>query len=237
MPIVYACIVPTASAPGTHRTADAIELAAAELRDIAPEVALIVTPPAEARRNAIGVATQGEIAIDAPISQAVLAAARALTMPAEESHAPDAIDCPEVVREAFGQASIALVSVSVLSTREHVELGRALARAAEGDVRRIAVVCCGTLAGARGPGEPGDAFDRHYRTAIEDWDVRWLTGLDAETRRRAREDGAAQTAVLMGALSRSRMEAQVLSYEAPEGTGLLVASIDVLGDRRKKRRV
>ena len=236
MPIAYACICPPAVHPDGSRTADAVERMAEELRAAAPDLALVVTPPSRERRNAIGVATQGG-AIDVELARRVLDAAEALTMPSAELAAPDALACPKAVREALGGARLVVLSASVLAAREHVELGRAIARVLQDDERRIAIVCCGTLASARGPGEPGDVFDKHFRLAIEDWDVKWLAALDAETRRRAHEDCAAQTAVLMGALSRSRIQPRVLSYEAPEGVGLLVAAVDALGDRRKKRGV
>jgi hypothetical protein len=74
-------------------------------------------------------------------------------------------------------------------------------------------------------------FERHYQRAIEEWDVRWLAGLDAESRRLAGEDAVAQTAVLMGALSGARISARLLAHEA----GALVAAIEVLGPRRGRR--
>jgi aromatic ring-opening dioxygenase LigB subunit len=88
---------------------------------------------------------------------------------------------------------------------------------------------------ARGADPATGVFDKQYRRAIEDWDVKWLVGLDRELRRRAGEDAVAQTAVLMGALSPYRIQPRVLAYERSSAGGQLVAAIDVLGLRRRQR--
>jgi aromatic ring-opening dioxygenase LigB subunit len=105
----------------------------------------------------------------------------------------------------------------------------------------VAFICSADLSHALLPGAPngydpaGKVFDDQYRRAIEAWDVKWVTHLDSSFRRRAAEDAAPQTAVLMGALSGYRVQPRILSYEGPFGVGYLVAAIDVLGVRRKSR--
>lgn len=146
------------------------------------------------------------------------------------------------LREALGQASLLPMTPCRLEPRFHFELGRAIGRALSDYDRRVAFVCSADLSHSLSPEAPerydpaGRVFDERYRRAIEEWDVRWLMGLDSEFRTHAAEDAVAQTAILMGALSSSHIQPRVLSYEAPFGVGYLVAGIDILGPRRKAER-
>ncbi len=141
----------------------------------------------------------------------------------------------------MAEASLLPMTPSPLEPRFHFEFGRAIGRAVEGYERRVAFVCSADLSHALSPDAPerydpaGKVFDERYRRTIEEWDVKWLVGLDSDFRTHAAEDAVAQTAILMGALSGCRIQSRVLSYEAPFGVGYLVAAIDILGTRRASR--
>lgn len=242
MPIVYACIVPNTNAvEDTSRTAGALRRVAEELRALEPETALVATSRGWERRSTMGVVTAQQIdgiETDAGLAERVLAEARAADAHVVAlSRWEEGLDGLPALGEALAGARLLAIATARLSPREHFELGRAIARALEGYERRVAIVCAAGLSRATAADEPGRAFDKHYRRAIEEWDVKWLVALDSETRRRAAEDAVAQTAVLMGALSGSRIQPRVLSYEATDGAGELVVAIDVLGLRRKTRDV
>ena len=191
----------------------------------APCAIVIVAGPA--RGSSIGVGAES----NDDLAREIVAEAKAGALPV----APAArASLPEALSDALGGARLVTVQTSSLSAREHFEFGRAASRALERYEPTVAIVCIARLSTALGPGEPGRTFDARYGRAIEDWDVKWLSALDWNARRRVGEDAVAQTAVLMGALAGSRIERRVLAYEESEGAGALVAAIDVLGPRRKK---
>jgi len=229
MPLVYACICPHEAAPEGSRTASALQRVAEELAAFEAETALLVTSRG-GQHEAIGVLTApraGEHETDKALAHGALAQAATAGVRTTELRRWDApLPYPA---EALPGAQLVVVTTSWLEPRAHFELGRAAGRAIAEHERRVAIFCAAEL--SRGNDPAAGVFDRQYRRAIEDWDVKWLVGLDREFRRLAAEDAVAQTAVLMGALSGSRIQSRVLSYEASEGGGRLVAAIDVLGRR------
>ncbi len=141
----------------------------------------------------------------------------------------------------MAEASLLPITPCRLEPRFHFEFGRAIGRAVERYERRVAFICSADLSHALSPDAPerydpaGKVFDERYRRTIEEWDVKWLAGLDSEFRAHAAEDAVAQTAIMMGALSGYRIQPRVLSYEGPFGVGYLVAAIDILGRRREPK--
>jgi hypothetical protein len=224
MPIVYACIQP--QSPGeSERTVAACRAVSQELGAYEPELVVAIAAPPEPH-SMIGVSGDAEPAARAG------AEAKKDAIPVEAAlHIDDRL--AGLLREDIEAAAWLWITTARLGLRFHFEFGRALARAIEREERRIALVCLTDLSRTK-DARVARTFDEHYRRAVEEWDVKWLVQLDSETRRRAAEDAAAQTAVLMGALSGCRIQPRVVSYEAPEGGGLLVAAIDVLGPRRRE---
>ena len=224
MPVVYACIQPPPS--DSPRTAAARRAVAQEFASYDPELAIAIAALPGTRR-AIGVSGDAELAARA------IAEAKKDVIPIE---APQRIDdrLAGLLRDGVEAPAWVWITTARLAPRFHFEFGRALGRALGSDARRIAIVCLATLSRAGGE-RAGRQFDERYQRAIAEWDVKWLVQLDSETRQQAGEDAVAQTAVLMGALSGYRIQPRVVSYEAPEGVGLLVAAIDVLGPRRGER--
>jgi hypothetical protein len=175
----------------------------------------------------MSLATQIEGAeADRELAEQIAGEARALELPV-------AIGMRWRAEQPEGAAALLPVACSLLDARYHFEFGRAIARALDGYEPSVAAVC--EVETSRPPGAGGrfdpaaGSFDQQYRRAIERWDVKWLLHLDAEFRRSANESAVAQTAVLMGTLSGSRIQPRVLAQHQ----GQIVAAIDVLGPRRK----
>jgi hypothetical protein len=213
MPIVYACICPTAPPTEDSRTSDALRRVADELSGYEPELALFIAP---ARSGATKV---GVFASDNTISDAVATEAKADALPVEHLLRWTAGAPPLALAADVATLSIATCG---LDPRQHFEFGRAAARAIEPLERRIAIVCAIELSKANAQ------FNDHCRRALASWDVKSLVNMDASFRRAAREHAVAQVSLLMGALGGYRLQPRELSYEA----GQIVAAIDVLGTRR-----
>lgn len=260
MPLVYACICPhppLAHEGEARRTFEALRRVADEIASYQPETALLVGPPTS-RGQAIGVVTAPCIAGDfaqwgAP-GRFEYATDQELAARIQEEATQDDVRLKPVprwdgagdwgyagplyhLRAALETSRLLVITASPLAPRFHFDAGRAIGRALASHDRRVALICSAQLSHARGAGaasryDPaGRVFDERYRRAIEAWDVKWLVGLEAQFRRHAAEGAVAQTALLMGALSGSRIQPRVLSYEAPLGAGELVAAIDVVGKR------
>ncbi|MEX1255561.1 MAG: hypothetical protein WEE64_14580, partial [Dehalococcoidia bacterium] len=232
MPVVYACICPPALPDDGALTREALDRVAAELRMYEPDAAVLIARQGAVLPRAIQVATgdaERWAAIVARLKDEVGREAIPFNLAISRS---SVLGAPFV--DALGDADALSIGVSSLSPREHLDFGRALGRALAGDEWRTALVCTATLAGTA-DARLARLFDRQYRRAIDEWDVKWLTNVDATFRRSAAEDAVAQTAVLMGALSAYRIQPRVLSYERPDGAGCLVAAIDVLGSRRERQ--
>jgi hypothetical protein len=233
MPLVYACICPPGRSPEGSRTANGLAGVAEELASFDVETIVLIASHG-GQREAIGVLTAPQCAgctVNVELAHELLArAAKAGVRTAELRRWDGALPYPV---EALAGARLLVVTTSWLEPRTHFEFGHALGQAIASSERRLGIVCSTTL--ARGGVPAAGAFDKQYRRAIEEWDVKWLVGVDREYRRHAGEDAVAQTAVLMGALSAYRIQTRVLSYEASSAGGQLVAAIDVLGRRMRER--
>lgn len=240
MPLVYACICPHEPPPEGVRTIAALAHVVEELSALEVETMLVVSSRGPAQRQAMGVLTAShvdEIETDRELAVRVLQEATRAdvrTVELRRWEGPLPYPLPAIATRVLA------LTTCWLDPRAHFELGRAVGKALTQHERRIALVCSVELshaltAGAPGYDPAGRVFDQHYRRAIDAWDVRWLVGLERGFRQHAAEDAVPQTAVLMGALGAYRIQPRVLSYEAPGGTGCLVAAIDVLGPRKKER--
>ena len=224
MPVVYACICPDGAI--ATRTAEAIAQIAAELAEQRPDIAIGVRAGSGAG-----------IEIAAEAGEPLLKAVAGSDVPVALGRAASA-PLPDPLAVAAGDAELITVSTSRLALKEHFALGRALGAAIAEDERRIAIVCIGTLSHAldhlsRTFDPAGRRFDEQYRRAFDEWNVKWLVHLESRFRASAREEAAAQTAVLMGVLSECRIQPRALSYEQTSGVGHFAGVVDVLGARRK----
>ena len=136
------------------------------------------------------------------------------------------------LRAAAPRAKVVAISISFLPAADHLELGRAIATAAEGLGRRIAIVGSAdgshTLAenGPYGFHPAGPRFEQEYRQALEAWDRETLLDFDDQYRRDAGEDCVPTLSILMGILEGRAVRPRVLSSEAPWGVGYLAALVD-----------
>ena len=111
-----------------------------------------------------------------------------------------------------------------------VELGRAVAEAAEVDARRIGFVAsCDWGHRHREDGPYGfhpeaATVDAEVVAAVAANDLLRLIDLDEERARDAAIDGLWQALILAGALEVAPMDVELLSYEAPTYYGMLVAA-------------
>jgi aromatic ring-opening dioxygenase LigB subunit len=111
-----------------------------------------------------------------------------------------------------------------------VELGRAVAEAAEADARRIGFVAsCDWGHRHREDGPYGfhpaaATVDAEVVAAVAANDLLRLIDLDEERARDAAIDGLWQALILAGALEVAPMDVELLSYEAPTYYGMLVAA-------------
>jgi hypothetical protein len=217
MPVVYACIVPSGS---STRTRAALEVVETELSNSDAGVTVLIA--ARKPGQAIGVGSSPDAE---ELADLMLRAAEAELIPTVERRGEVVV--PEAIAAGIGELPRIGITTSRLQPRFHFEFGRVIGRVLSEREERAAVVCEVGLASDRA----GRAFGERYRRALEAWDVKWLVGLDPETRRLAGESCVAQTAVLMGALSWCRIQPRVLHYD--ENAGVLVATIDVLGRRGK----
>jgi hypothetical protein len=224
MPIVYACLCPPVLEQDAARTEEALERIAEELALSDAACAVVIVGPAGTAGRAIGVGAGAT-------GDRATAEARGAAVPVEVLRRWEAP--PVLASLGLDTKELLPVRTGALAPGLHFELGRALGRALAADERRWALVCIVTLAGPSDTHRPA-LFDRQFRQAIEGWSVKWLVGVERPLRLMAGEDAVAQTAVLMGALSESKIQPRVLSYEAPAGVGSMVAAIDVLGPRRKR---
>jgi hypothetical protein len=229
MPIVFACIVPTDLGAAATKTVDGVARLAERFDVATVETLIVIVGRGAVARQSIGI-SPGD---DELSKRSAEEASRSAIPHATDRH----LDRPPIIDHLgppLESVSIVTIAASALSLRFHFDFGRALGRALAGHDRRAAIVCTAALSGASET-RRARQFDGHYRDAIEGWDVKWLTHVESTYRHDASEDCLAQTAILMGALSDWRIQPRVLSYEAPAGTGLLVAAIDVLGPRRGRR--
>ncbi len=232
MPLVYACISPTDLDPAARRTVDAVQKLIEELSLAQLETAVLIAGQSAVARQSIGL-DAGDSDRTHALSKRIAEEAHRDTIPLATIRHGERPSILEHLSGALDGSELLTITTSSLSIRFHFDFGRALGRALKLDEARTAVVCAVRLA-STSEARRARQFDTHYRKAIEEWDVKWLTHIDPSFRRDAAEACVPQTAVLMGALSGYRIQPRVLSYEAPTGTGLLVAAIDVLGPRRKR---
>lgn len=235
MPLVYACICPTDLDPVATRTVDAVQKLIEELSLAQLETVVLIAGQSAVARQSIGLEA-GDSDRTRALSKRIAEEAHRDTIPLATVRHAERPPILEHLRGALGGAEVVAITTSSLSIRFHFDFGQALGRALERYDARTAVVCTATLA-STSEARPARLFDTHYRKAIEEWDVKWLTHIDSSFRRDAAEACVPQTAVLMGALSGYRIQPRVLSCEAPTGTGLLAAAIDVLGPRRAHKGV
>src|SRR3989339_90393 len=129
----------------------------------------------------------------------------------------------------LASGKIVPLSYSGLGPKEHFAFGRALKDLLVTRNERIAVIASGDLAHCLTSNAPagfhpeGALFDEVARRSIESGLVSRLLTIDPNIVEKASECAYRPMLVLFGILENTRMEPEMLSYEAPFGVGYLVA--------------
>jgi len=125
---------------------------------------------------------------------------------------------------------LVLVSFTGLSAERHAEFGRAIAAAATGLGRRVALIASGDMSHRLLPQAPAgfspDAhlFDERVVSLLARGDFAGIAAIDPVLREEAGECGWRSLLILGGFLEGTDVPGRVLSYEGPWGVGYLTAA-------------
>ncbi|MDO4807153.1 MAG: AmmeMemoRadiSam system protein A [Coriobacteriales bacterium] len=128
------------------------------------------------------------------------------------------------------------IGLSGFSPAEHYRLGMAVQRAARGLDRRVVWLASGDLShkllkeGPYGFVPEGPAFDKRITADFASGDLVDVLAMDPSLCERAAECGLRSFQMMAGALDRTRVRAELLSYEGPFGVGYGVAAFEPLGE-------
>ncbi|HIE12189.1 MAG TPA: AmmeMemoRadiSam system protein A [Desulfotomaculum sp.] len=135
---------------------------------------------------------------------------------------------------------VVICGMAIMQLRRLYGFGLAAQRAAAAAGRKVAVVASGDLSHRLSPEAPngydpmGAVFDEKVQEIVAAADPLALVRLDPVLIECAGECGLRPIVMLFGAFDGRRVEAEVLSYEAPFGVGYMVASL-LPGDRAQER--
>jgi AmmeMemoRadiSam system protein B len=125
------------------------------------------------------------------------------------------------------------LAFSFLDLQTHYKFGQAVGETIKKSDKGIAFVASGDLSHRVTPDAPagysprGREFDEILIAALKKNDVEGILNLDPGFVEEAGECGLRSIIILLGALSRSKYNFEVLSYEAPFGVGYLVAQANL----------
>lgn len=145
------------------------------------------------------------------------------------------------ISEAYQKAGLDLpkfvrIGLSGLSPAVHYRLGMLLQKAASVLSRRVVFVASGDLSHKLTPDGPygfapeGPAFDNRIRHDFEQADFLDLLCMDHGFAERAAECGLRSFQIMAGALDRTEVKAELLSYEGPFGVGYGTAAFEPAGE-------
>ncbi|MFH1565417.1 MAG: AmmeMemoRadiSam system protein B [bacterium] len=122
---------------------------------------------------------------------------------------------------------------SFLSYEEHFKFGFELQQIINKTDKRIAVIASGDLShrltaeAPAGFSPQGNIFDEKLINLIKEKDAQEILNLDKNLIEEAGECGMRSLIILLGVLSRTEYQPEILSYEGPFGVGYLVANFGV----------
>ncbi|MCL0080687.1 AmmeMemoRadiSam system protein A [Peptococcaceae bacterium] len=135
------------------------------------------------------------------------------------------------LRQAEVDLPLVVVSMAPFSLEKLYRFGVAVHQAAQTVQQQVALIASGDLSHCLTPGAPGGyqpaaaAFDQKVVQLVAAADAQGLMEIDAQTIAQAGECGLRPVVMMLGALDGRRVEAEVLSYQAPFGVGYLVATL------------
>lgn len=138
-----------------------------------------------------------------------------------------------LLTENLRNVRIVPISYSGLDAKAHFTFGRALKHVLADSSKRIALIASGDLSHALSSEAPaghkpeGEQFDRAVRQALEQHSASALLTLDPAVVEAASECAYRPLLVFLGALERTHVDPEVLSYESPFGVGYLAAQFHV----------
>ena len=149
------------------------------------------------------------------------------------------------IAEAYRAADLPMpkfvrIGLSGLSPAVHYHLGMLLQKAASVLKRRVVYVASGDLSHKLTPDGPygfapeGPAFDNRIRHDFEQADFLDLLCMDPSFAERAAECGLRSFQIMAGALDRTEVTPELLSYEGPFGVGYGVATCMPIGAARSE---
>jgi AmmeMemoRadiSam system protein A len=250
-----------------QKTVDAMRRLAAEVRAMAPDVILLMSPHAPLAADRMGVSLaswyEGSFAVfgapevhlrlsGAPdLAQALIEESEARGVPArglqegrgaELDHgalAPLAL----LLEDLAPQPALIVLGFSYLAADAHVEFGRAVASVLNADPRRALYIASGDLSHRLIPGAPagfspvGKEFDGAVVRAFEADDLASLRSLPSDLVQSAGECGLRSLITLSGVIEGLPHETRLLSYEGPFGVGYMVGAVDLLEPSGEARKV
>ena len=128
--------------------------------------------------------------------------------------------------------SILPIAIAYTSLQKLFEFGQSLARTAKSLNRKIAIVASADMSHRLTKDSPagynprGEEFDRKLVEIVKNYSVNELLSFDPILADIAGQDALWSIAILLGALSETRISHNLISYEGPFGVGYMVASFE-----------
>ncbi len=240
-----------------QKTIDAYEEVAKRIAKSDPETIIVITPHAILYSDYIhispGVGSNGSlrkfgapsVSVQAPydidLVSAISFAASEAGIPAGTMGEKDnTLDHGTLVPLYFinhhlKHYNLVRIAISGLSREEHYNFGICLKNAVDEIGRSVVIVASGDLShklSSDGPytyAEEGPIFDREITRAMEEADFLKFLNIEEELYNAAGECGLNSFIIMAGALDKTSVEADLLSYEGPFGVGYAVCAYKVLG--------
>lgn len=139
------------------------------------------------------------------------------------------------IRHHLRDFEVVRMGLSGFPAAEHYRLGRVVQREAERLGRRVVWLASGDLShklredGPYGYAPEGPAFDGRITDDFARGDLVDVLAMDPSLAERAAECGLRSFQMMVGALDRTDVRAELLSYEGPFGVGYGVASFEPVG--------
>ena len=138
------------------------------------------------------------------------------------------------IQKYYQNFEVVRVGLSGFSAAEHYRLGHIVQEAARDLGRRVVWLASGDLShklkedGPYGFAPEGPVFDERITSDFATGDLVDVLAMDASLAERAAECGLRSFQMMVGALHRTEVRCELLSYEGPFGVGYGVAAFDVV---------
>lgn len=131
----------------------------------------------------------------------------------------------------YTDCKILPISLAGLSGKEHYRFGMILRDAVKESGSNVVIIAGGNLSHRLSPKSPrgfsaeGELFDKTFRTLLLHEDIGGFLNFDSKLKEKAAQCGLDTMRLLLGTLDGFQYTANILSYEAPAGIGLLTAAL------------